>query len=62
MSEQGMSSTELVGVPDVAIAKGWSYARAYDAVLRREFGTPVRIDRRLYVPRAAVQVGEPERQ
>jgi hypothetical protein len=57
MSEQNTTSADLVGVPDVAIAKGWSYARAYDAVLRREFGTPVRIDRRLFVSRQALEAG-----
>jgi hypothetical protein len=53
MSEKAKGN-ELVSVPDVAIEHGWSYAKAYDAVLRRQFGPPVRVERRLYVQRAAV--------
>jgi hypothetical protein len=48
----------LVSVPEVAITKGWPYARVYDAVIRRQFGIPVRIDRRLYVPEEAVESTE----
>jgi hypothetical protein len=59
MSRQMIAKKDgLVSVPEVAITKGWPYARVYDAVIRRQFGIPVRIDRRLYVPEEAVESTE----
>jgi hypothetical protein len=53
-TQEQASGEDLASVPEVALAKGWSYRRAYDGVLQGLFGRPIRRDGRLFVSRAFV--------
>jgi hypothetical protein len=57
VTEQGKEENRdnLAGVPEIALANGWTYRRAYDSVLRGLFGQPIQRDGRLFVQRSAVQ-------
>ena len=55
MTKQPQSLMEdLAGIPEIAMAKGWPYRKAYDSVLRGLFGPPIQRDGRLFVLRSRV--------
>ncbi|MGN6392975.1 MAG: hypothetical protein ACTHM9_12100 [Gemmatimonadales bacterium] len=58
-NQDQQAAVELAGVPEIAVAKAWSYRKAYDSMLRGLFGTPIRRNGRLFVLREAVIAGRP---
>lgn len=57
MTEQGKveNREDLAGVPEIALANGWTYRQAYDSMLCGLFGQPIQRDGRLFIRRSAIQ-------